>query len=158
MDATQTTVEIPETLQEAILHYANPDNCFRLLVALRWPNGVVCPHCDGKDVAFMQSRHIWQCRDTACRKQFSIKVRTIFEDSPVGLDKWLMAMWLLANCKNGVSAYEIHRAIGVTQKTAWFMLHRLRLAMQTGFFTPIQGTIEADEIFVGGKAKNMHNN
>ena len=104
----------------------------------------------------MESRKVWQCKNKECKKQFSVKVGTIFEDSPIGLDKWLTAMWLIVNAKNGISSYEIHRAIGVTQKTAWFMLHRIRLAMETGSIEKLKGDVECDETFVGGLAKNMH--
>lgn len=123
---------------------------------LRWPEGSVCPRCGILDEKhyYLKTRRVWKCR--ACKKQFSVKVGTIFEDSPIGLDKWLAAIWMIANCKNGVSSYEIHRAIGVTQKTAWFMMHRIRLAMQTGTFEKLSGKVEADETFIGGKARNMH--
>lgn len=124
------------------------------MVAKRWPDGVICPHCDSKSVKFMASRSVWQCRD--CRKQFTVKVGTIFEDSPIKLDKWLSALWLITNAKNGVSSCELHRSLGVTQKTAWFMLHRIRLAMQNGSVVKIGGSVEVDETFIGGKARNMH--
>jgi transposase-like protein len=150
------TVDVPETLQEAILFYADPDNCLEIMVAVRWPNGVTCPHCTSAAVTFMRSRRVWQCKNKECRKQFSVKGGTLFEDSPLGLDKWLAALWMITNCKNGISSYEIHRALGVTQKSAWFMLHRIRLAMQTGSIEKLEGTVEADETFIGGKAKNMH--
>ena len=104
----------------------------------------------------MESRKVWQCKNKECKKQFSVKVGTIFEDSPIGLDKWLTAVWLITNAKNGISSYEIHRAIGITQKSAWFMLHRIRLAMQNGSFEKLSGDVECDETFIGGKAKNMH--
>lgn len=150
----------PKTLQQAILFFSNPDNCLAYLVARRWPNGVVCPTCGREDVSFLAKQRKWQCKSAHTQRQFSAKVGTIFEDSPLGLDKWLMAVWMLTNCKNGVSSYEIHRAIGVTQKTGWFMLQRIRLAMQTGSFAKRMGgeggEIEADETFIGGKARNMH--
>lgn len=152
----------PTTLQQAIIYFANPDNCVAYLVARRWPNGVVCPTCGSKDVSFVPSRRVWQCKTRHKKCQFSIKVGTIFEDSPIGLDKWLTAMWMLANCKNGISSYEIHRALGITQKSAWFVLHRLRLALQTGRGTVKLGgpgsEVEVDETFIGGKARNMHPN
>ncbi len=116
-----------ETLREAILYFRDRDIARQFVADLRWPNGVICPHCDADNPMFLTSRKIWKCR--ACRKQFSVKVGTIFEDSPLGLEKWLPALWMLANCKNGISSYELHRALGVTQKTAWFMLSRIRLAM-----------------------------
>src|SRR5580704_7483409 len=110
----------PTTLQQAIVYFANPDNCLNYLVARRWSKGVACPTCGSEDVSFVPSRRLWQCKTRHAKCQFSVKVGTIFEDSPIPLDKWLMAMWMVANCRNGVSSYEIHRALGVTQKTAWF--------------------------------------
>ena len=146
---------LPETLHQAIQCFADPDNALNFLVAVRWPDGPVCPNCESKELSFLSTRRIWKCK--ACRKQFSIKVGTIFEDSPIGLDKWLCALWMLVNCKNGISSYEIARDLAVTQKTAWFMLHRLRLAMQNqSVEKKLCGHVEADETFVGGKAKNMH--
>ena len=145
----------PKTLVEAIRHFADPDVTLATMVELRWPTGVCCPTCGRTDVRFIATRRMWECKEQHPRKQFSAKVGTIFEDSPLGLDKWFAAIWLIANCKNGVSSYEIHRGIGVTQKTAWFMLHRIRLAMETGSFLKSGGEFEADETFVGGRAKNM---
>jgi transposase-like protein len=146
----------PNTLQEAILYFANPDNCREYLMAHRWPDGVVCPRCGSKNVLFQPKYNRWQCGSKHDLRQFTSKTGTIFEDSPLGLDKWLTAMWLVVSCKNGVSSYEIHRAIGVTQKTAWFMDHRIRVAL--GMATPdkFSGHVEADETFIGGKARNMH--
>jgi len=146
----------PNTLQEAIVYFSNPDNCLAYIGKRRWPKGVVCPTCGSKNVGFIKSRQMFQCKTRHPKAQFSIKLGTIFEDSPIGLDKWLLAMWMLANCKNGVSSYEIHRDIGVTQKTAWFMLHRLRLALQGNSVGKLAGEVEADESFIGGKARNMH--
>src|SRR5436305_2103335 len=147
----------PKTLQAAIVYFSNPQNCIDYLVARRWPDGVTCPTCGRADVTFLAKQKKWQCKSAHQRRQFSVKVGTIFEDSPLGLDKWLMTVWMITNCKNGVSSYEIHRAIGVTQKTAWFMVHRIRLAMQTGSFEKkMGGTVEADETFIGGLSKNMH--
>jgi transposase-like protein len=143
-----------ETLREAILYFRDRDIARQFVADLRWPNGVTCPHCDADNPMFLASRKIWKCRD--CRKQFSVKVGTIFEDSPLGLEKWLPALWMLANCKNGISSYELARDLGVTQKTAWFMLSRIRLAMQTRSFKKLKGTVEADETFIGGKRANMH--
>src|SRR5437763_14970156 len=125
---------LPETLQEAIRYFADKQVCHNFMVAIRWPEGVTCPFCGSDRHTFLAKQFRWQCNNKECRKQFSAKVGTIFEDSPIGLDKWFTAMWLLVNCKNGVSSYEVHRAIGVTQKTAWFMLHRLRLAMKARSF------------------------
>jgi transposase-like protein len=144
----------PTTLIEAVNYFADLDVSNAFVASLRWPNGPVCPRCDGKEHSFLTTRRMWKCR--ACKKQFSVKVGTIFEDSPLGLDKWLPAMWLIANCKNGISSYELGRGIGVTQKSAWFMLHRIRLAMQTQTFEKMSGQVEADESFIGGKRKNMH--
>jgi transposase-like protein len=148
----------PKTLTEAIIYFSDPNNCLEYLVARRWPNGVVCPKCGSKTVGFVASRRIWQCKTRHDHAQFSIKTGTIFEDSPLGLDKWLAAMWMIANCKNGVSSYEIHRALGVTQKSAWFMLQRIRLALQRDEGGKLGGEVEIDETFIGGKARNMHKN
>jgi transposase-like protein len=142
-----------ETVREAILFFSDRDIARQFVADLRWPNGVICPHCDADKPMFLASRQIWKCR--ACRKQFSVKVGTIFEDSPLGLEKWLPALWLLANCKNGISSYELARNLGVTQKTAWFMLSRIRLATQTKSFKKMRGTADADETFIGGKRANM---
>jgi transposase-like protein len=148
-------MDTPHTLQKAIIYFSDPERCFEYAKQLRWPDGVVaCPRCGSEKHSFISTRKIWFCK--GCKKQFTIKVGTIFEDSPIGLDKWLCALWMLCNCKNGVSSYEVHRAIGVTQKTAWFMLHRLRMVMHEDDQTKLSGEIEMDETFVGGKAKNMH--
>ncbi len=147
----------PSTLQQAVIYFASPDNCREYMVAKRWPNGVECPRCGSKNVAFQPTYNRWQCNVRHDRRQFTLKTGTIYEDSPLGLDKWLPATWLITSCKNGISSYEIHRGLHVTQKTAWFMLHRIRLAMQddqTG--GKLAGEIEVDETFVGGKARNMH--
>jgi transposase-like protein len=149
----------PKTLQSAIQYFADPDNCLSYLIARRWKDGVVCPTCESKNVSFVASRRVWQCKTRHPKAQFSIKVGTIFEDSPIGLDKWLTAMWMVANCKNGVSSWEVHRSLGVTQKSAWFMLQRIRLAMQGKNSGKIGGPgseVEVDETFIGGKARNMH--
>ena len=152
-----TNETTPKTLQDAIVFFSDQENCLNYLVARRWPNGVICPTCGRTDVAFLAKQGKWQCKSAHTRRQFTIKVGTIFEDSPLGLDKWLTAVWMITNCKNGVSSYEIHRAIGVTQKTAWFMLHRVRVAMQTGSFEKkMGGQVEADETYIGGLTKNMH--
>ena len=145
----------PQTLVEAIKHFADPDVALATMVELRWPTGVHCPTCGRVDVRFIATRRMWECKEKHPRRQFSAKLGTIFEDSPLGLDKWFTAIWMIANCKNGVSSYEIHRAIGVTQKSAWFMLHRVRLAMETGSFLKSGGEFEADETYIGGLARNM---
>ena len=146
----------PATLQEAIVYYANQANCIDYLARKRWPNGVICPTCGSAKVSFLEKHLRWQCSSHHTKRQFSVKVGTIFEDSPIGLDKWLTAMWLITNAKNGISSWEIHRAIGVSQKTAWFMLHRIRTAHRSKGGNKLSGQIEADETYVGGKARNMH--
>ena len=148
-----------KTLQEAIVYFSDPDRAFQAAIDLRWPNGVVsCPRCGSEKHSFVKTRRLWHCK--GCKKQFTAKVGTIFEDSPISLDKWMMAMWMIANCKNGVSSYEMARSIGITQKSAWFMLHRLRKAMETNAFNgPLGGTsapVEVDESFVGGDPKFFH--
>lgn len=145
----------PKTLQQAIKYFSDESICIKFFAELRWENGIaVCPRCESDKTSFLSTRNVWKCK--GCKKQFSIKVGTILEGSNITLDKWICAMWLIGNCKNGISSYEIHRSIGVTQKTAWFMLHRIREAMQTGTFVKLSGNVEVDETFVGGKAKNMH--
>ena len=149
--------ETPETLLEAVRYFSNPDVCLAFLAELRWPDGnPTCPTCWSQAVVFLREYRRWQCREKHPRRQFSIKVGTIFEDSPIPLDKWLPAVWMITNDKNGVSSYEIARALGITQKSAWFMMHRIRRAMGTGTFTKLRGQIEADETFIGGKVRNMH--
>jgi transposase-like protein len=153
------TPAAPQTLTEAIRFFGDKDNAFRTIVQLRWPDGnVTCPRCGGDKPSFLSTRYLWTCRE--CKKQFSVKIGTIFEDSPLGFDKWLPAIWLLANAKNGISSYELARALGVTQKTGWFMLSRIRLAMQTRSFDKQMGGkgkhIEVDETFIGGASRFMH--
>src|SRR6202162_6144360 len=145
-----------ETLQEAIVYFSNPVNCREYIVVRRWPDGVICPRCGSKKVKFLENYNRWQCGSRHANRQFTVKTGTIFEDSPLGLDKWLAAMWQVVNCRNGVSSYEVHRAIGVTQKTAWFMDHRIRRALSMRTINKFSGQIEADETFIGGKARNMH--
>jgi transposase-like protein len=147
-------MDTPKTLLEAIRYFSDPDTCLNYMVSRRWPDGATCPHCGSKDAHFIRSRRIWRCR--GCQKQYSVKVGTIFEDSPLGLDKWLAGVWLITNAKNGISSCEIARALGVTQKSAWFLLHRIRLAMRQGTIEKLSGTVEADETFIGGLARNMH--
>ncbi|HYM78421.1 MAG TPA: IS1595 family transposase [Candidatus Dormibacteraeota bacterium] len=151
----------PKTLVQAIKYFADLDNCIDYLANRRWPKGPICPTCGRTDVTYVPSRRLWQCKTRHPKAQFSIKTGTVLEDSPLGLDKWLPVMWMVANCKNGVSSWEIHRSLGVTQKTAWFMLHRIRLGMQDGFYGGKLGSgpdaeVEVDETFIGGKARNMH--
>ncbi|MGA7410694.1 MAG: IS1595 family transposase [Bryobacteraceae bacterium] len=147
----------PKTFIEAVPYFTNPDNCLNYLAKRRWPNGVSCPTCGRKDVAFVPSRRLWQCKTRHPKAQFSIKTGTVLEESPIGLDKWLPVIWQVATCKNGISSYEVARNLGVTQKTAWFMLHRIRLGMQdelTG--GKLAGEVEVDETYIGGKARFMH--
>jgi transposase-like protein len=149
----------PRTLQQAIIYFADADNCQRFMVSKRWPDGVVCPTCGSKEVRFISTRRMWECKTQHARKQFSVKVGTIFEDSPISLSKWLTAVWMIANCKNGISSYEVGRAIGVTQKSAWFMMHRIRLAMHDDSIAKLGGKgkeVEVDEAFIGGKSRGMH--
>jgi transposase-like protein len=149
-------MDAPKTLQEAIVYFSDPDRAFEYAKKLRWADGkVVCPRCNGAKHSFIKTRRIWFCYD--CKKQFTLKVGTIFEDSPLGLDKWMTAFWLLANSKNGISSHEVGRALGITQTTAWFMLQRVRLVLQDDFFgSKLGGEVEVDETFIGGKARNMH--
>jgi transposase-like protein len=150
-------MDSPKTLQAAILYFADFERCREFLMDLRWPNGkVTCPICGSERVVYMASVRRWKCYEKHPVPQFSLKTGTIFEDSPLGLDKWLAALWLLVNCKNGVSSCEIARGIGITQKSAWFMAHRLRFALHHGSFDKLTGEVEVDETFIGGKARNMH--
>ena len=146
----------PRTLQEAICYFSDEQRCIDALVTLRWPDGVRCPTCGSGQVHYLATQRRWQCKTKHARRQFSIQGGTVMEDSPLPLAKWLPAIWLLANCKNGISSYELHRALGVTQKTAWFMLHRIRSAMQQDPPEPLGGEVEADETFLGGTARFMH--
>ena len=147
----------PKSLQEAIVYFSNSDNCIDYVAIRRWPNGVVCPGCGATKASFNAKRRTWKCGSHHPRREFSVKVGTIYEDSPIPLDKWLTATWMLTNCKNGVSSYEIARDVKVTQKSAWFMLQRIRLAMQDECFgSKLGGEVEVDETFIGSKARNMH--
>jgi len=148
----------PKSLQEAIIYFSNPDNCIDYLALRRWPDGkVICPTCGCETVKFSEKRRTWTCAKHHAKREFSIKVGTVMEDSAIPLDKWLTATWLVTNCKNGISSYEISRDVKVTQKSAWFMLHRIRLVMQDDFFgSKVGGEVEVDETFIGGKARNMH--
>ncbi len=146
-----------KTLQEAIIHFSDFENCKKVMVQLRWPDGVVkCPRCGAEKVTFLAKARVWKCYAKHASPTFTLKTGTIFEDSPVGLDKWLPALWLVVNCKNGISSCELARDLGVTQKTAWFMAHRLRFALTDGGSGLLSGEVEADETFIGGKARNMH--
>src|SRR5690349_14663143 len=149
--------DTPQTLLEAVRYYGDPKVCFETMLMVKWPDGkITCPKCGGEGVGVIRSRSMLQCKAKECRKQFSVKVGTIFEDSPLGLDKWFVAVWCIANAKNGISSLELGRALGVTQKTAWFMLHRIRTAMQSKGGGFLSGDVEIDETYIGGKARNMH--
>src|SRR5213083_2538133 len=160
---------IPETLTGAIRYFGDAEKCHDFMVAMRWSNEFSCPNCGSKDIGKLVvvtknrkgesvkvPRRVWNCKN--CRKQFTVKVGTIFEDSPLGLDKWLPATWMIVNAKNGVSSCELARSLGVIQKTGWFMLHRIRLAMQDGSIEKMKGRVEADETYIGGAARFMHKN
>jgi transposase-like protein len=153
-------MESPQTLQQAIQYFSDYENCRSFMVSVRWPDGKVrCPNCGSEKVGYLEKARVYRCYGDHAKQKFSLKVGTIFEDSPIPLEKWLPAVWLLVSCKNGISSYEIHRALGITQKSAWFMLHRIRLAVQSGSFVKLGGPgseVEVDETFIGGKARNMH--
>ncbi len=144
----------PNSLLEATRFFAEPETTVQYVAALRWPDGPVCPRCDGREHSYLKTRRVWKCK--GCQKQFSVKVGTIFEDSAIPLDKWMIAIWLIANSKNGISSHELARALGISQKSAWFVNHRIRLAMEAGSFDKLDGEIEVDETYVGGKISNMH--
>ena len=149
----------PKTLLEAVRYFTDLDMCHAYMVNIKWPDGqVCCPECGGTEVGEIKSRRLFQCKAKGCRKQFSVKVGTIFEDSALGLDKWIVAVWCIVNARNGISSCELARAIGVTQKSAWHMLHRIRLAMQTKSFRRIIGEVETDESWIGAKMANMSGN
>ena len=151
------TNDTPKTLLQAVKFFSDFENCRKFMVKARWTDGVVhCPTCNSDHVAYLANARVWKCYGKHARPKFSLKVGTIFEDSPIQLEKWLPTVWFLVNCKNGISSYELSRALGVTQKTAWFMLHRVRLAMRDAGLGKIGGEIEVDETFIGGKARNMH--
>jgi len=151
------TNDSPKTLLEAVQFFGDYENCHKFMIEARWPDGIVgCPMCGSDHITYMTNTRRWKCYGRHPRPQFTLKVGTIFEDSPIPLEKWLPTLWLIVNCKNGISSYEVGRALGVTQKSAWFMLHRLRLGMQTGSLMKLKGEVEVDETFIGGKARNMH--
>lgn len=146
-----------KTLHEAIIHFSDFENCKALMVLLRWPDGKVkCPYCGSEHVTYLAKNRVWKCYTGHPKPKFSLKTGTVFEDSPIPLEKWLPALWLVVNCKNGISSCELARDLGVTQKSAWFMAHRIRYALKSGGFNVFSGECEADETFIGGKARNMH--
>ncbi|MFL6427702.1 MAG: IS1595 family transposase [Acidobacteriaceae bacterium] len=154
-------MDTPKTLLQAIQYFSDAENCRKFMIAVRWADGVVrCPYCDSEKVTYLENARLYRCYGKHPKQKFSLKVGTVFEDSPIGLEKWIPAAWMLSNCKNGISSYELSRALGVTQKTAWFMLHRIRLAMKDEPKNPMGWTprdpVEVDECFIGGKPKNMH--
>lgn len=150
--------DVPKHLIDVTRYFADKDVCNDFVASMRWPEGVVCPYCECKRVSFLKSRRIWKCMDKDCHKQFSVKTGSVFEDSPIPLDKWMVAVWLVVNCKNGVSSYELHRDLAVTQKSAWFMLHRIRLALRNSSWEKMGGggPVEVDEAYIGGKPGNRH--
>jgi transposase-like protein len=150
------TAKSPKTLLEAVRYFADVDVATAFVAKLRWPDGPTCPRCGCREYSFLKTRRLWKCKSRECRYQYSAKKGTIFEDSPLGFDKWLPAVWLVVNCKNGVSSHELARAIGVHQESAWHMLHRVRVAMELGTFEKLSGEVEADESYVGGLGKFMH--
>lgn len=155
-------MESPKTLQQAIQFFGDYENCRKFMISVRWADGKVrCPQCNSEKVTYLEKARLYRCYGDHAKQKFSLKVGTVFEDSPIGLDKWLPALWLIVSCKNGISSYEIAAALGITQKSAWFMMHRIRLAMQSGSFKKLGGgdgggEVEVDETFIGGKARNMH--
>jgi transposase-like protein len=150
-------METPKTLKQAIVHFDKPENCNAFMIAMRWPDGKVrCPTCDSEKITYLAKARLFKCYEKHPRQKFSLKVGTIFEDSALGLDTWLTAIWLIANAKNGISSYELSRSLGITQKSAWHVLHRVRLAMQNGSINKLSGSVEVDETFIGGKARNLH--
>jgi len=145
----------PRTLQEAVIYFSDEDNCVEFVAMVRWPNGSVCPRCGQSEPTYYLPKYRrWNCKE--CRRQFSVKTETIFEDSPIPLNKWVVAVWLFAAAKNGISSYEVHRALAITQKAAWHMMHRVRLALQDGSFEKMSGEVEVEETYIGGLARNMH--
>lgn len=151
------TNKLPGSLVEAVRYFADIEVATEFVANLRWPDGPICPDCGGREHSYLTTRRLWKCKNKSCHRQFSVKVGTIFEDSPIKLDKWLVAMWQAANCKNGVSSHELARTLDVQQKTAWFMLHRIRLAMQSGtiekYADKFDGAVEVDETYIGGAAR-----
>jgi transposase-like protein len=156
MNTTNNAPSDPKTLLEAVQYFSDLHVAHSFFANLRWPDGTVCPHCGSRDVRYLAEYRRFQCSKKHPKRQFTVKTGTIMEDSPLSLTKWAVAFWLEANAKNSISSYEVHRALGITQKSAWFMQQRIRLAMQTGAFRKLKGEVEVDESFIGGKARNMH--
>jgi transposase-like protein len=156
----QGAEKFPKSLLQATRYFQDPDVCVDFVAAMRWPQGVTCPHCEGKKVSYLSSRRIWKYMAKECHKQFSVKTQSVFEDSPIPLDKWLVAVWLVVNCKNGISSYEIARDLKVTQKSAWFMLYRIRLALRDCNWNKLGGSdggpVEVDETYIGPDPQKMH--
>ena len=149
--------DAPKTLQEAILHFAEFENCQRFMIELRWPDGKVkCPRCGSEHIFYIEKERVWKCYGKHDHAKFSLKSGTVMEDSPISLDKWLAALWLIVNCRNGISSCEVARDLGITQKSAWFLNHRIRMSLHNGSIEKASGHVEADETFIGGKAHNMH--
>ena len=147
----------PRTLQDAILYFSNFENCKNFMMEPRWPDGTVrCPECGSSRVSYLAKARVWKCYEGHLKAKFSLKTGTIFEDSPLPLEKWLPAVWLIVTCKNGISSYEVGRDLGVSQKSTWHMMQRIRFALHTGSFEKLSGHVEVDETFIGGKARNMH--
>jgi len=154
-------METPKTLQAAIQFFTDYENCRKFMVFVRWHDGIVrCPRCNSEKVTYLEKARLYRCYGDHPKQKFSLKVGTVFEDSPIPLEKWLPAVWLLVSCKNGISSYELAKAIGVTQKSAWFMLHRIRTAVKEDHGPFKLGgpdtEVETDETFIGGKKQNMH--
>ena len=145
--------KFPESLQEAVVYFADQEKAHKFATLLRWPNGIECPRCASKEHSHISTRRIWFCK--GCKKQFTVKVGSIFEDSPLGMDKWMLAVWLIVTRKNGISSYETASYLKITQKSAWHLMHRVRKAMQSGTFVKLSGEVEVDETFIGGTARNM---
>lgn len=153
----ETATPLPETLVEAIRYFGDEDRAVGFLASMRWPEGVCCPRCGSTAVKFIKTRRLWECKDCETRKQFSVKVGTIFEDGKLPVGTCLIALWMIVNAKNGVSSHELARSLGITQKSAWHLGHRIRLALHAGSFErQLSGQVEADETFIGGRARNMH--
>src|SRR5437870_9542208 len=150
-------MDSPNTLRDAIIYFDNFDHCRRFMIELRWPDGKVkCPRCGSEHIFYIEKERVWKCYGKHDQAKFSLKSGTVMEDSPISLDKWLAALWLIVNCRNGISSCEVARDLGITQKSAWFLNHRIRMSLHNGSIEKASGHVEADETFIGGKARNMH--